>query len=375
MIRLVVPEMGNAEFDAIRKVLDSGYLVQGSNVRRFEKSVANYLGIPHVVAVSSGTAALHLAVMVLGLGPGDEVIVPDFTFPATANVVVQVGARPVFADVSLKTFNIDPAQVIALITPNTRAILPVHLFGLPAAMDEILAVAQRHSLWVIEDAACALGATYNDQKCGTMGLMGCFSLHPRKAITTGEGGLIATGDDAVAGRLRSLRNHGMVAGPGGHEFIAPGLNYRLTDFQGALGVVQLERLDQILRTRQRLAAMYDAALAGVPWLQRPLFPGAPGNGRTPSGSQHIYQSYVTLLDEGLDRPWIMAALREMGVECTIGTYACHAQPFFQERYGYRPGDLPNSYLAFQRALTLPLHSRMSMQDVELVVQALRRAVP
>jgi len=262
MIRLVVPEMGNAELDAIRMVLDSGYLVQGSNVRRFEGLVADFLGIAHVVAASSGTAALHLAVMALGLGPGDEVIVPDFTFPATANVVAQVGARPVLADVSLETFNIDPAQVKALITPSTRAILPVHLFG--------------------------------------------------------------------------------------------------------LGVVQLERLDQILRVRRRLATLYDAALADIAWLQRP---------NVPAGSQHIYQSYVTLLDGRLDRPSIMAALKSMGVECTIGTYACHAQPFFQERYGYRPGDLPNSYLAFQRALTLPLHSRMSGQDVEYVIQALGRAVP
>jgi dTDP-4-amino-4,6-dideoxygalactose transaminase len=366
MIRLVEPEMGEEEFQAVRQVLATGYLVQGQNVRRFEDMVRAYLGLDHVVAVSSGTAALHLAVLALGLGPGDEVIVPDFTFPATANVVALAGACPVLADISLDTFNLDPGPVEALITPRTRAIMPVHLFGLPAPVEEIQALAERHGLGLIEDAACALGAGRGGQKCGTFGLLGCFSLHPRKAITTGEGGLIATRDAGLAGRLRSLRNHGLVAGPEGAQFEAAGLNYRMTDFQGAMGAVQMGKLEQVIDQRRALAAAYDAALAAIPWLARP---------GSPAGSRHVYQSYVVLLEEGLDRARIMASLREQGVECTIGTYACHAQPFYQQRYGYRPGDLPNAYQAFQRTLTLPLHGRMAPGDVEHVAAALRRSVP
>jgi perosamine synthetase len=366
MIRLVVPDMGDEEADAVSQVLASGYLVQGQNVQRFEEMVAEYLNVDHVVAVSSGTAALHLSVLALDLGPGDEVIVPDFTFPATANVVAQVGAQPILADVSLATFNVDPVLVEPLITPRTRAIMPVHLFGLAAPMHELRMLAERYGLWLIEDAACALGAESAGLKCGTLGLLGCFSLHPRKAITTGEGGLIATRDAALANRLRSLRNHGMVSGPHGAQFVAAGLNYRMTDFQGALGVVQMGRLEKSIVQRRSLAAAYDEALSDLPWLARPANQG---------GKSHIYQSYVVLLAGERDRAHVMASLRGEGIECTIGTYACHAQPYFQQRYGYHSGDLPNSYNAFRRTLTLPLHVRMSSQDVNAVAEALRRAVP
>jgi dTDP-4-amino-4,6-dideoxygalactose transaminase len=366
MIRLVEPIMGEEEFQAVREVLASGYLVQGEQVRRFEELVAAYLGLEEVVAVSSGTAALHLALLALGIGHGDEVIVPDFTFPATANVVALTGARPVLADVRLDTFNLDAGRAEALVTSRTRAIMPVHLFGLAAAMDEIQALAERHGLYMVEDAACALGAEYNGQKCGTFGRMGCFSLHPRKAITTGEGGLIASRDGELADRLRALRNHGLEAGPEGARFVAAGLNYRMTEFQGALGGVQMRALEARIASRRALAAAYDAALAGIPWLRRPL---------APVGCRHVYQSYVVLLDGGLDRTQVMASLRERGVESTLGTYACHAQPFYQERYGYQPGAAPYSYQAFQRTLALPLHERMSATDVDLVVAALRRSGP
>lgn len=365
MIRLVIPEMDENEFEAVRQVLASGYLVQGAQVERFESLIGEYLGIEHVVAVSSGTAALHLAVMALGLASEEEVIVADFTFPATANAVVQAGARPVLADIELKTFNMDPIQVEALITERTRVILPVNLFGLAAPMAPILRLAQKHDLFVIEDAACALGARYQGQMCGTLGHMGCFSLHPRKAITTGEGGLIVTRDGQLADRLRSLRNHGIVSSPSGYKFVEAGLNYRMTEFQGALGVAQMGRLETIIEQRRSLAAVYDVLLDDISWLERPT---------VPSGCCHIYQSYVTLLDESLDRDAIIAALRAKDVETTIGTYACHAQPFYHKAYGYTPGDLPCAYQAFRHSLTLPLHSRMSEENVEVVVQALREVV-
>jgi perosamine synthetase len=365
MIRLVVPEMGDEEVEAIRQVLESGYLVQGRHVRRLEELIASFLGVEHAIAVSSGTAALHLAVMSLDLEPGDEVIVPDFTFPATANVVVLAGGRPVFADIDLETFALDPSTLETLLTPRTRAILPVHLFGLAAPMDAVLSLAQRYDLVVIEDAACALSAAYQGQYCGTMGWAGCFSLHPRKAITTGEGGLIVTHDPQLASRVRRLRNHGMAAGPDGHRFVEAGLNYRMTDLQGALGVVQMARLVSIVEQRRELAAIYDDLLADVSWLRCPV---------EPSTSRHVFQSYVVLLDEDVDRGRIVERLGSQGIECTLGTYACHAQPFFQQRLGYSPGDLPHSYAAFARTLALPLHTRMTDGDAESVAQALRRAV-
>ena len=232
MIRLIIPEIGDEEVQAVSAVLRSGYLVQGKHVEDFEHRVAAFVGVKHAVAVSSGTAALHVALAALDIGPGDDVLVPDFTFPATANVVALLGATPVLVDVDPATFNTTADLLRPAITPRTKAIMPVHLFGQPAEMQPILDLAAEHGLAVVEDAACALGALYHGRPCGSLGQLGCFSFHPRKVITTGEGGMIVTDDDALAERLRLLRNHGMAKHAGRHPFCAARLQLPPDRFPG-----------------------------------------------------------------------------------------------------------------------------------------------
>jgi perosamine synthetase len=367
MIRLTVPEIGEDDIQAVVEVLRSGYLVQGHNVRAFEASIAAYLQVKHAVAVSSGTAALHLAVLAAGIGPGDEVLVPDFTFPATANVVAAVGAIPILVDIDLRTFNLDATQMTAAITSRTKAVIPVHVFGQPADMQPIAEVAAARHLLIIEDAACALGAEYHGRKCGTLGLMGCFSFHPRKAITTGEGGMIVTNDAVLADQLREWRNHGMAVIDGQTRFVRAGLNYRLTDFQGALGLAQMRRFEQMLAQRNELAEYYHRALADIPALTPPT---------ALPGTRHIWQSYVTLLRDDIPRDAVLAQLHAQGIEAGIGTYALSAQPYYaaHNNAAHWPQPLPNAYRAYQQSLCLPLHSQMTRADAAFIVATLERVV-
>lgn len=364
-IPLAQPQTDDAELNEIAGVLASGYLTQGPKVEELERMVAAQVGTEHAFAVTSATTALHLSLVALGIGPGDEVLVPDFTFPATANVVVQQGARPVLVDIDLDTFGVSAGDLARRVTPRTRAIMPVHAFGLCADMDPVLAVAERHGIPVVEDAACALAATYRGRQAGSMGLIGCFSFHPRKSITTGEGGMIVTSDGALADRIRLLRSHGGVREHGRFRFEAAGFNYRLSDILAAVGVAQMRKLDGFLEARRRVAGWYEARLEGVQRLVRPA---------TPEWATHTYQSYVVLLDTDVDRDGVIAALRQDGIETTIGTYALHAQPFFSRTYELTPGDLPNSYRAFTGSLALPLHGGMREADVDLVVTRLRIAL-
>jgi dTDP-4-amino-4,6-dideoxygalactose transaminase len=364
-IWLTRPQTDESEIDEIREVLASGTLTQGPKVAALEAMVAELVGTTHAFATTSATTALHLSLVAAGIGPGDEVLVPDFTFPATANVVVQQGALPVLVDIDLDTFAMDPDDLSHRITPRTRAVMPVHPFGLPADMQPILAAAERHNLAVIEDAACALGATYHGRQTGSFGLAGCFSFHPRKSITTGEGGMITTSDDALAERIRLLRSHGGVREGGRFRFEAAGFNYRLSDILAAVGVAQMRKLDAFLAARRRVAGWYDRALEGNAGVRRPI---------VPAGSTHTYQSYVVLLDESIDRDAVIAALRADGIETTLGTYALHAQPFFAREYGLRPGDRPASHRAFTGSLALPLHGGMVETEAGEVVAALRAAL-
>jgi dTDP-4-amino-4,6-dideoxygalactose transaminase len=361
MIRLTIPDIGDEEIQAVVEVLRSGYLVQGRNVEAFESRVAEYVGVKHAVAASSGTAALHLALLALGIGPGDEVIVPDFTFPATANVVERVGARAVLVDIDLATYNIDIQQIQPAITHKTRAILPVHLFGLPADLAAVREIARKHNLFIIEDAACALGARSNAGMCGSVGDLACFSFHPRKAITTGEGGMVVTNDQAFAERIRQYRNHGMVRSDERVRFELAGLNYRLTDFQGALGLAQMGRLETIIQKRTELAGLYHQQLAGVNELVLPFEMPA---------TRHVWQSYVVRLKEGLDRDAVIQELRQAEIETTIGTYALSVQPSFASRG--KP--IEKSLLAYRQSLCLPLHPRMSEPEVRQVSACLKAAL-
>jgi perosamine synthetase len=320
VIRLTIPSIAEDDLQAVREVLASGYLVQGLHVAAFEQAAAKYTGCQYAVAVSNGTAALHLALLALDVHPGDIVLVTAYSWLSTANVIELCGAQPVFVDIQPDTFNIDPIclkrvlrrlMAVYATAKRVKAVLPVHTFGQMANMPAILDLANRYTVPVVEDAACALGATWHGRQAGTWGVMGCFSFHPRKAITTGEGGMITTNDPALARRLRALRNHGLDPDALAPDFILPGFNYRLTEFQAALGLTQMSKLDRIITARRRHAVHYDALLSGTP-IQAPI---VNENGTS------VYQSYVVLLPEyrttyGQN---LIRRLKERGIETTIGT--------------------------------------------------------
>lgn len=364
-LRLALPWTDEDEINEIRAVLASGYLSQGPKADEFERLVAEYVGTEYAFATSSGTTALHLSLVALKIGPGDEVLVPDFTFPATANVVLQQGARPVLVDVDLETFTMDADDLAAKITPRSRAIMPVHAFGLSADMQPIIKLAEAHGLAVVEDAACALGATYNGKQCGNLGTMGCFSFHGRKVITTGEGGMITTNDHALAERVRLLRNHGGVRTDNRFVFEAAGFNYRMSDIQAAVGIAQMRKLDRIIQCKRELARELARKLQHVPGVRPP---------REPRWGGHIYQSYVVFLGEGIDRDGVILAMRRRGVETTLGTYALHTEPAFAEEHARCTDNLRNSRQAYLHALTLPLHPPMDEADLDRVVSALGEAI-
>lgn len=375
MIRLTIPSLEEDDLQAVCEVLLSGYLVQGQRVADFERQVAQYVGVDHAVAVSNCTAALHLALLAHDVGQGDLVCVTAYSWPATANVIELCGAQPVFVDIQPDTFNMDPACLEVTLrrlmdTPGTphrvKAILPVHAFGQMADMPAILELAMRHGLPVIEDAACALGAALHGKQAGAWGAMGCFSFHPRKAITTGEGGIITTNDAVSAWRLRVLRNHGQDPNAATPDFVLPGFNYRMTEFQAALGCTQMTKLERIIAVRRRLAARYDAMLENTSFQRL----------QVPQDCQAVYQSYVILLPDAIAerRSELIRQLKDQGVETTIGTWHMPLTTFFRTRYGYRVGDFPVTDGIFARALTLPLHEYLREDEQDRVVNLLLEAL-
>jgi perosamine synthetase len=346
VIRLAWPDLGEAELAAVAEVFESGQLTMGPKVEEFEAGLAEACEVEHAVAVSSGTAALHLAVLALDLGPGDEVIVPAYTFPATANVVALAGATPVLVDVDPATFNLRPEAVADAVTEQTRAVLVVHLFGRPARWEEIEA-AVPDGVALLEDAAGALGARRGARPCGGLGRLGCLSFHPRKIVTTGEGGAVTTDDGELADAIRSLRHHGWH----GTDLPAPGLNYRLPDILSAIGTSQLRRLEPLLAERERLAAAYTERLDGV--VQTPS---------ADEGDRHGLQAYVVQLER---RDEALAALQEAGIQAQIGTYALHRLTAYRDQ-----GPFPGADSVYERALALPFHNRLSDEDVQRVASVL-----
>jgi dTDP-4-amino-4,6-dideoxygalactose transaminase len=367
----------------IQEPLKSGWVVQGKFVKQFEDAFSAMTRSPHSVAVSSCTTGLQIAVAALGLKPGDEVLVPGFTWIATANVVEHMGARPVFVDVDLRTLNVDVAQLERHVTPRTVGIIPVHMFGLSADMAPIMELARRHGLWVVEDAACGFDSWYRGRHVGTFGEFGAFSFHPRKAITTGEGGMLTTADDRLASLARTLRDHGasrsdLERHQQQYSFLLAeyrhlGYNFRMTDIQGALGVAQMEKSAAIMAGRREAAARYDQALAGIEWLQLPF--------RHPD-YVHGFQSYVCVFQPETPtlencatlferRNAIMAALETRGIITRQGTHAPPHLHYYAEKYGIRPADCPTSYLAERVTITLPLYAGMTAEETARVVDELQ----
>jgi perosamine synthetase len=384
-IPITKPFFGPEELRAVQAPLETGWVVQGPYVKDFEDRFSAFTGAAHSIATSSCTTALHVAVAALGLKKDDEVIVPAFTWVATANVVEYMGAKPVFCDVDLSTFNVNPKHLETLITERTVGIIPVHLFGLCADMDAITEIAGRAGLWTVEDAACAFGAWYRGAHAGTLGDIGCFSFHPRKSITTGEGGMITTADDNHDALCRSLRDHG--ASRSDHDrhsrsdgfllsdYNVLGYNFRMTDIQGALGCAQMDRAPWILERRRVVAERYDEMLADCGWLQTP---------KVPDGYVHGYQSYVCLfrpddptagnVDRLHDaRNRVMSLMEADGVATRQGTHAAHLQGYYRQKYGLVPGDFPNAWIADHLTISLPVYAQMTEAEQDEVVTSLKRA--
>ncbi len=388
-IPLARPWFDEADEQAVLETLRAGWVGQGLKVAAFEKGFGAYVGTPHAAAVSSCTAALHLAALAAGFGPGDEVLVPAFTWISTPNAVEYVGARPVFCDIDPTTLNIDVADAAHRVTPRTRGIIPVHLFGLTADLDGVLDLARRHNLFVIEDAACALGCYHGDRHVGTLGDVGCFSFHPRKSITTGEGGMLTTARQPLDTVFRSLRDIGSdrVNYPPERaaqqllpDYAALGFNYRLTDLQAALGVTQLAKFDAILSRRLECARRYHELISGSPlaaWLQPPPLPRQ---------REHAYQAYVCRLTPPDDREttleqWhsrrnrLMQRLSAAGIATRPGTHAPHLLGYYRDKYQLRAADYPQSWRADWLTLALPLYHQLTANDRELVCAALGELWP
>lgn len=400
-IPITKPFFNEAEEEAILNVIRSGWLVQGPQVIKFENKFREFTGARHALATTSCTTALHLALLAAGIRPGDKVLTPSFTFVATANAIEYIGARPVYIDIDLDTFTIDHEKITEYLNTHKqetitrhRCIIPVSLFGLCADMDAINAIAFKHDLIVIEDAACALGAKREGLHAGTEARVGVFSFHPRKAITTGEGGMLVTNDDSLAETVRKMRDHGASKSDlerhlkeGGSllpEYNMLGFNYRMTDLQGALGAVQMDKADAIIRGRRESASIYDKLLDDIPEIRKPFIP---------EGYTHSYQSYVCLykangreLKNGDNIDWdqidewnkernrLMAALENSGISVRQGTHAIHTLGYYKRRYGLKKHDYPMSYIADQLSITLPLYFGMTELEQIRIVNTMRTCI-
>lgn len=372
-IQIAQPFTGEEEWQALREPVMSGWLTQGPKVAEFEKAFAARHGVRHALACSNCTTGLHLILAALGVGPGDEVVVPSFTWVATANVVLYCGATPVLADVDPDTYNLDPQKLAGKITVRTKAIIPVHLFGRCADFDELEKVAG--GIPLVEDAACASGAAYRGRSAGTLGIAAAFSFHPRKSITTGEGGMVTTDDDALAARIKALRNHGASVseeerhrGPRPYllpEFNLLGFNYRMTDLQGAVGLVQLGKLDRFVAEREKWAQYYETELRGIEWLRTPS---------APPEYRHAWQAFVCTVDESkasMTRNEMMEIMKERGIATRPGTHAVHMLGYYRERFGFTADDLPGARDCDRSTLAIPLHNRMTGDDYAWVVETLK----
>ncbi|MBU6378565.1 MAG: DegT/DnrJ/EryC1/StrS family aminotransferase [Gammaproteobacteria bacterium] len=375
-MNITEPSFDETEIEALRQVLASKWVTQGPMTERFETLIAAHQNARFAMACTSCTAALHLAAMALGLGPGDEVIVPALTWVTSAHAAEYVGAKAVFADIDLSTYNIDPDALAAAITPRTRAVVVVHLFGLAAPMDEIRAICAPRGIRIIEDAACAIATTYKGAPVGALGDLGCFSFHPRKVVTTGEGGAVTTNDAELANVVRSLRNHGSTGAPTDGEPVGPwtmsrfdrvGFNLRLSDIQAAVGVAQMAKLDRLVADRRATARRYSEQLKGLNDLVLPAAGDVDG---------HTFQSYVVRVADGgrRRRNAIMSALALGEMQSRPGTHAVHRLGYYRTRYGLKPEQFPNAATAEDTTITLPIVPFMRTSDQDRVVETVRKAL-
>ncbi|MBP1754617.1 MAG: glutamine--scyllo-inositol transaminase [Firmicutes bacterium] len=360
------------DIQAVVETLRSDYLTTGPKVEEFERSVADYLGAKYAVAVSNGTAALHVACLAAGIGEGDEVITSPITFVASANCALYCGATPVFADINPDTYNIDPEEIRRKITPKTKAIIPVHFTGQPCAMDEIHAIAKEYNLIVIEDACHALGADYKGQKIGTLSDMTVLSFHPVKHITTGEGGMIMTENEELYERLKLFRTHGITRkpsqleqcdGPWYYEQQVLGYNYRITDIQCALGISQMKKLDAFVARRREIAARYDQAFGAMEGIKVPFQAEGCHN------SWHLY--VIQVLDK--NRKEVFDSLIERNIGVNVHYIPVHTQPYYRA-HGYAEVVCPNAELVYSRFISLPMYAKLSEEEQDYVIEQVKSLI-
>jgi perosamine synthetase len=359
------PNLTGKEFEEIKKVLDSGYLTEGPKTKEFEEMVKKYLGVKHVIACSNCTVAMEMCLRAAGIGPGDEVIVPDYTYPATLQVVPMVGATPVLVDCDIKTRNIDYDEIEKAITDKTKAIIPVSQFGNPLDLDRLNEIAKKHNLIIIEDAACSLGAEYKGKKVGTGVHMATFSLHPRKFITTGEGGLITTDNDEWAKFIFSYKRFGMIYSEERSQIVFDklGTNYKISDILSALGVSQMREIDERLAKRIEIAKEYDELLKGDEIFSL---------SKVDPESKHNYQSYTVFIEKDVDIIEVIKKMKELEVEVQVGTYCLHEEPAYENVK--KIGNLENSSKLKKRILTLPLHHDLTLDDQKIVIEKLKKVL-
>ena len=389
-IPITKPFFDERERELLVKPLETGWVVQGPYVNDFQNRFAEFTGAKYAIATSNCTTALHLSLLALGIGKGDGVVVPSFTYVATANSVEAVGAHPVFCDIDLRTFCMDPVELEKILERDTsktiKAVMPVNQFGLCADLEKIRRLCDRYDLKMIEDCACSFGASIGKKHSGTFGCAGCFSFHPRKAITTGEGGMVITGDSDIAAKISSLRDHGASKsdrdrhGQKGSFFLPDfnivGYNFRMTDFQGALGVAQMEKANMLLESRRNRASRYDEALKDLPWLTTPLIPDNQTSG---------YQSYICIFAQEADlghltlelidslhrkRNEFMTYLEENGIATRQGTHAVHTLGYYKTTYDLRPEDCFRAYAADRLTVSLPLYHGMTESEFRYIIDAI-----
>lgn len=364
-VPLSSPDIGLRERELVNEVLDSNILSIGPRVEQFERMVADYLGVKEAVAVNSGTSGLHLAVRGLDIGAGDEVITSPFSFVSSSNCILYESARPVFVDIDPLTLNMDPEKIETKITPRTRAILPVHVFGRPVDMERVLEIARKYRLAVIEDACEAIGARYCEKMVGSESDAAVFAFYPNKQITTGEGGIISTNNSGLAGLCRSMRNQGRSSVSGWFNHCRLGYNYRLDELSAALGVAQMECIDEILAKREAVAMAYNARLERLQGVALPYME---------PGIKISWFVYVVRLAPGINRDRVMTYLQGNGVDCRPYFQPIHLQPFYRETFGYREGDFPNTEFAASSTLALPFFNNLTGKQLDYVVEVLTEAI-
>ena len=373
-IHFAQPLFGEEEKKEIIAALESGWVTLGPRTKQFEEQTAEYIGCKYAVAVSSCTAGLHLSLLAAGIGKGDEVITTIFTFAATANTIIHVGAKPVFVDIDSKTFNIDPEKIEEKITKKTKAIMPMHYGGQPVEMDKVMKIAKKHNLVVIEDAATAIGAEYKGKKVGNISDFAVFSFHPIKNMSTGDGGMVTTNNEKFAEQLSILRLHGMskdawkrhsASGSWLYDIVAPGFKYNMTDLQAALGIHQLKKLDQFIKTREKYAQMYDMAFTDTPEITLPY---------VGSNIKHARNLYTILIDTkklSIDRNEIVDKLKEANIGVSVYYIPLYVFSYFKNNFGLKKADFPVAESIYARMMSLPMYPGMKKEDVNYVAVTLK----